>query len=344
MSPCDQIVIQLLADGNENTLWICDENTSRQVINQVNPNGIQTLSNRFTIDQQLSQSGFSSNLNDFDFSELSQFDKIIYRVSKERLLAQHCIEQSCLHLNESGQLVLVGEKNDGLKTHGKYAEKIFQNPVKLQKHGLAYSATISKNEASKRQETNAQSDYRQLQFIQHRGVEFYSKPGIYGWKKIDIGSQLLIDAFKQETEGKVNPELKLLDLGCGYGFLSLEAAKLGFKNIHATDNNVAAIIATAKNFESNKIETKPRLDDCGRTIIEKFDFILCNPPFHQGFDHDKSLIENFVNQSEVLLKKSGSAFFVVNEFISLARSASNCGLNAQELVHNKGFKVYKLNY
>ncbi len=343
MNPCDQLLIEQLSSSNKDLLWICDENINTQLIKQVNPHSTKTITNRYTIHQQLDLRGFNSCLNDFDFSKIGQFNNIIFRVSKERSLAQHCILQAWQHLAMNGNLTLIGEKNDGLKTHSKFAEKVFNNKAKLQKRGLAYSACLTKTSDCATEDLE-KSPYQQLQAIEHNAYSFYSKPGIYGWKKADLGSQLLIAAFKNALSDKVDRNRKVLDLGCGYGFLTLEAAKLGFKHLSATDNNAAAITAAEKNFSEHALAVNLSLDDCAQNITEQFDYILCNPPFHQGFDHDKSLTQLFVNQCAKLLKRSGSAYFVVNEFISLAAGAKESKLNAECLESQKGFKVFKLTH
>jgi len=51
---------------------------------------------------------------------------------------------------------------------------------------------------------------------------------------------------------KENPNIELLDFGCGSGILSIAAAKLGVKNITAIDHDPQAIIATDENAKNNK--------------------------------------------------------------------------------------------
>jgi HemK-related putative methylase len=74
---------------------------------------------------------------------------------------------------------------------------------------------------------------------------------------------------------------KVLDLGCGSGILALTAAKLGGKVI-ATDLNPAAVRCTKLNAEINQLTGNLEVR-FGATYdpvaVEKFDLILCNPPY-----------------------------------------------------------------
>ena len=53
----------------------------------------------------------------------------------------------------------------------------------------------------------------------------YSKPGIYGWQKIDRGSALLIEQLSDVLASMARAPKRLADLGCGYGYLSIMAAQ-----------------------------------------------------------------------------------------------------------------------
>ena len=94
----------------------------------------------------------------------------------------------------------------------------------------------------------------------------YSKPGVYGWKKIDTGSKLLIDTVKPILRNMNTETLSVLDLGCGYGYLTLCLTDLAFRKYLATDNNAAALIAAQRNFAERELTVDLSLDDCGKHL------------------------------------------------------------------------------
>ena len=140
----------------------------------------------------------------------------------------------------------------------------------------------------------------------------------------------------------INDDTSALDLGCGYGYLSLFAASLGIQHITATDNNAAAILAITKTACENDTNITAIADDCGASITQTFDIILCNPPFHQGFDIDSQLTEKFVATAKNRLNRHGKAYFVTNAFIAIEKIAEKHFASCKQLANNKKFKVLEL--
>jgi 16S rRNA (guanine1207-N2)-methyltransferase len=344
MNPCETHLLRQLADPPAATLWIVDENIADTLIAQIPPNpSLTAITNRIDIGYQLEARHITAIINDFDFSELTTFDNVIYRVSKERSLAQHCIIESHSRLNRGGELLLLGEKHDGIKTQAQFAEQVFVDSMRWEKQGLCYLAHFRKiqNQPSL---DSSKDTYADLQEIQQDGMTFYSKPGVYGWKKIDQGSRLLIDTIEPRLKAQDTKNLSLLDLGCGYGYLILQLAQFGFKKLYATDNNVAAITAARKNFSEQNLSVQLSLDDCAKKLDDKIDIIICNPPFHQGFSHDKALTLEFVQRSLKLLSAGGQAYFVVNDFIALPKAVAQAGGKWELLAQQRGFKVYRISH
>ncbi|MET0378973.1 MAG: methyltransferase, partial [Spongiibacteraceae bacterium] len=168
----------------------------------------------------------------------------------------------------------------------------------------------------------------------------WTKPGVYGWQKIDAGSALLAQCLTQ-----VWPQApaSVLDLGCGYGYLSLRIAQQWTDaTLTATDNNVAAVHACKKNLATFSDRAEVVLDDCAVAIEKKFDAVICNPPFHQGFSVEGDLTTRFLQSARAHLHKNGRALFVVNQFIPLERKAQPLFSRVSEVSRTEGFKVLVL--
>jgi ribosomal protein L11 methyltransferase len=60
------------------------------------------------------------------------------------------------------------------------------------------------------------------------------------------------------------PRGSLLDAGCGSGVLSIAAAKLGFRPVHAVDVDPQAIESTVRNAAANGVMVETRLADAAR--------------------------------------------------------------------------------
>ncbi len=343
-----ELLAQQLSRTEGKCLIVADENWATASWNSVAYSGNSSrilFSNRYEIAQSAEQAGIETAFNDFDFSALAagSFDSILFRVSKERPISHHIINQASALLKAEGQLLLSGEKNDGVKTYSDHACKLFGDKCKPQKQGNYYLACITKYAVSN--QLLDDKDYLNLRAIKStENLPLQSKPGIFGWNKIDQGSAFLIEhlsGFLQSYPAGNAPQ-SLLDLGCGYGYLSCAASLYGFQQITATDNNAAALIACKANFDSLKINGKIIAGDAGSQLDEKFDAIICNPPFHQGFNIDSALTEKFLNASKRLLAPKGKALFVVNNFIALEKKAKDYFSEVEEVARSGSFKLIKV--
>ena len=306
-------------------------------------------SNRIDIAKAAQTAGLASTFNDFEFSSLAQrsLDGLLYRVSKERATNHHIINCAQTLLKPGATLLLSGQKNDGIKTYVKQASQLFGDPVNTEKKGNAYSAAIQLNKLDG--DPLDDKHYAQLRPLKTESkLPLHSKPGIFGWNKIDRGSQFLIDYLPEFLSDFKEPPRSLLDLGCGYGYLSclsVHAIEAGFERLVATDNNAAALLATRKNLSSNsQIDWDVVGADAGDQIFETFDTILCNPPFHSGFAIDSELSIKFLSHTKRLLKQSGKALFVVNSFIPLEQKAMHYFDKVSVLASNGSFKLVALSH
>ena len=372
--PSTELLIKTLSeDAAEQTsekylLLIADEHFSYTILNRLQNLPIILLTNRFDVAHAADAAQISYYLNDFDFTEIKQsFTTVYYRVSKEKPIVHHIINQSIAALTaEQGRLVLTGEKSEGIKGYGDRIKKNFKLAADHKKLGNQYLVqthiTADNNQIQNLLDTK---NYNQTQLITHLTSNFsaskettdiaiYSKPGVYGWNKVDQGSQFLATHLKDwlTTSFETSPK-KALDLGCGYGYLSIALWKtiqsleenIDFGTdleLDATDNNIASVALCKTNFEANHIKGSCVLDDCGSQLKPGYQAIICNPPFHQGFQIDDELSLKFLKQISHLLGKNGKAIIVVNEFLAIEKKAQPLFSAIHLIAKNKTFKLLEL--
>lgn len=342
--PLDAIIIKLNSSSGK-SLLIADENWFDFEWGKILNNKKKTLSlltNRFDIYQTLIKEDFKVIFNDFNFSSFgtNQFKNIFFRISKEKLINLHVIQESKRLLENDGKLFLTGKKAEGIKSLSSKANLILSSPMSFTKNGSTYLSEVTK--VIKSNITYLQSSYHDLQSIEGDSNNLLSKVGIFGWNKVDEGSKFLIDTVPIYLSRFNQPPETLLDLGCGYGYLSVCASRFNFKRIIATDNNAGALIATERNLARIKIEHEVIGDDAGESIKENFDSIWSNPPFHSGFSLSTTVLNKFLKSSKNLLTPSGKCLFVVNKFIPIEKLASNYFKTIEILNKNNSFKVVLL--
>jgi len=339
-------------------LWVADENTdideTYQCLAQLNSCDTYSVSNRIDIRDAL-ESVSAASLSDFDITTLSSqpFSNCVYRVSKERKLVHYVLFCAANGLEQGGELLLFGKKNEGIKTYFDLCRKKLGFEGSIKKHGENYLCELQKVAAPTETESKLKA-YTEVKHFEFGGQGFYSKPGVYGWNKQDQGSAFLIEQLETLAPELGNVE-SILDLGCGYGYLSVFATKLlKPKTLWATDNNITAVTQCKANLQKLLDNTgnndspvdfktsdfKASTDDCAKSVQGAFDLILCNPPFHQGFSNDFNLTEKFIRSAKNKLSKDGTALFVFNAFVPAEKIAQRLFTKVCLLANNKQFKVY----
>ncbi|MCJ8339293.1 MAG: class I SAM-dependent methyltransferase [Pseudomonadales bacterium] len=330
--------------AGDKALWVLDENPPLNC--PAATANIEVISNRYDVVELMQSRGYSARFSDFQFEQLQthSYSRIFYRISKEKALAHHIINSAQKLLCNEGILTISGAKQEGIKGY-------IERTGNLYEHLETYKADKQNWAASYRQtgpltQLLDDKNYTALRLLSGTSenknpIEFYSKPGVFGWNKIDAGSKLLLEHLEEVYRHRDKPEA-LLDIGCGYGYLSVCAAKLYQCSVTATDNNAAAITACSYNLQHHQIEHKVVATNCTAAVTEQFDLVLCNPPFHSGFQVENDLTEQFLLAAKQRLRKNAVAVFVVNLHIPLERKAKKLFSGIQTISDDRHFKIVLL--
>src|SRR6478735_1510237 len=133
------VLLPFLQQHDGKALWVADEN-ALSVVNAIVPYAELTIaSNRFDVVAAAKQSGHIAEFVDFDFSQHADgsVQCIIYRISKEKPVVHHVLNQAYRLLAVGGKLLIAGLKTDGTKTYIDKCRLIFGNG-NIKKSGQAY--------------------------------------------------------------------------------------------------------------------------------------------------------------------------------------------------------------
>ncbi len=118
--PALQILMQHLPQARGRTVWVVDEHGDAAIAKGIAPRAdLIALSNRCDVVQVLQYAGHTALLSDFSFAPWSEdsLDTVVYRISKEKAVVHHVINAAVACLRPGGELWLIGDRQEGIKTY-----------------------------------------------------------------------------------------------------------------------------------------------------------------------------------------------------------------------------------
>lgn len=179
------------------------------------------------------------------------------------------------------------------------------------------------------------SDFRSVKYVyKDTPFVFTSDLGVFSKDKIDYGSKFLLEKVLEiESTGK-----KILDVGCGYGFIGIVLSKILDSTVDMVDVNKRALHLTQMNIKNMKVNAECFLSDAYKCVTEKYDIIITNPPIRAGKD---KVLEILLGAKEHL-NIDGTLYYVIRKdqgAKSITKVLSKT-YKIELLEKNKGFYIY----
>lgn len=135
-------------------------------------------------------------------------------------------------------------------------------------------------------------------------LELITDSGVFSKKRVDFGSDLLINSTPDITG-------EILDIGCGYGVIGISLARLNpSANVTMIDINERAVDLSNRNIKLNNANNAKAIQSDGFTnVVGNFDVIVSNPPIRTG----KKVIYPIFEKSVDYLNENGSIFLVIQK-------------------------------
>lgn len=167
---------------------------------------------------------------------------------------------------------------------------------------------------------------------------FLSDNGVFSKKSIDYGSRLLLETYlkEEDTTGK-----KVLDVGCGYGFIGTVISVITDSYVDMVDVNKRAIHLTKRNIKKQgKFKGNVFLSDAYSEVKDKYDVVITNPPIRVGKEKLLSILTGAFEH----LNEDGALYFVIRKdqgALSIKKTLEKDCI-VETINKDKGYFIYKV--
>ena len=166
-------------------------------------------------------------------------------------------------------------------------------------------------------------------------LSLWSQPGVFSWDRADAGSLALIRHLPLLSGAGA-------DFGCGVGLLAravLESPAV--TSLLLIDIDRRAIEAA----KLNATDARARFawGDVRRDAVDcrDLDFIVMNPPFHDGGIEDRTLGESFVRRAASALRPEGVCWLVANRHLPYEQPLRSSFTAVRLVEQADGYKIYE---
>jgi 16S rRNA (guanine1207-N2)-methyltransferase len=159
-------------------------------------------------------------------------------------------------------------------------------------------------------------------------------PGVFSWNRHDPGSALLEQNL---------PPLggRGADFGCGIGILAraiLASPKV--EHLAMLDIDRRAVEMAARNVDDPRVELR-WADIRTGTELKGLDFVVMNPPFHDGGAEDQSLGQTFIRRAAEALRPGGVLWLVANRHLPYEAVLKSLFKRVTPKIEANGYKIYE---
>lgn len=163
----------------------------------------------------------------------------------------------------------------------------------------------------------------------------WTQPGVFSWDRPDPGTTLLLEVLPP-LEGRG------ADFGCGLGILAMRALQSPrVTRLELWDIDRRAISCARRNVsDSRALFRQGDLRRSGGGEAD-LDFVLMNPPFHDGGREDRALGVAFIEAAARRLKPGGACWVTANRHLPYEAALSSAFRQMRLAGETRAFKVYE---
>ena len=173
------------------------------------------------------------------------------------------------------------------------------------------------------------------------GGRFQTRPGVFAWDRVDAASQLLAAHLPETLQGRV------ADFGAGWGYLAMQVVarcpQVASIDLYEADRRALALAdanLAGMPDASRHVPVHLHWQDVTIGVAERFDAIVCNPPFHAlGRGDRPDLGRAFIAAAAAALNPGGRLWLVANRHLPYEEALGSGFAQVRIVAQQGGFKI-----
>ena len=301
---------------------------------QANVDSYHTNYAEYRICQQLKNTRVRAHFC-VEYSAKIKHDMAIIHFPKSKAEFSFTLAMLAKSMTEDAAIVIVGENKAGIKSAKKLAIDYLEycENVDAARHCLMYIGKLKPS--LPRFDLQKFYKYYPIQ-VQEKVLQIAALPGVFSQNSLDTGTEVLLANLPDVITDNV------LDFGCGAGVI---AAYIGTVHPKTTltlvDVSALALHSAQTTLSLNHLTGQYIASDGLSNVQERYDFVISNPPFHQGVKTHYGATEQFLAKIKQNLTSKACLTIVANSFLKYLPIMEKAVGKTKTLAIKKGFAVYQ---
>lgn len=261
-------------------------------------------------------------------AEGTDYDMVLVLAGRHRGQNELWIAEALERVVPGGTVLVAGSKDDGIASLRKRIDMLVPLVNALPKyHGIAFWLCRPEGDEVA---VSLRADNPPA-LVEDR---FHTAPGMFSFEKADAGSRLLLDHLPPGMSGHV------ADFCAGWGYLAAHIAdrrpSLDSLDLYEADYEAQ---------EAAKINVPQASgvfwqDLLAEPVERRYDWIVMNPPFHQGRAAEPDIGQRLIINAAKALKPGGRLVMVANRQLPYEPVLASAFGSSQEIARDNRFKVF----